>query len=214
METQKAKMDWAQTRRTLLERLRCTRTDEVSWYDFFDTYSRLIYSVARKSGLDHGDAEDIVQATTLKVSQYIDRFEFNPGRGKFRNWVCMITKQQIANHYRKRSRLPELAEWVPDAEDENPEIEDPVNQWDALWEREYLDHVNDLALSEVKKKVSPKQYQIFHLYCIKERAAKKIAMMLGISANEVYLAKNRVLPLYEEAVNGVFGRCREPVLGP
>ena len=75
METEKVKMDWAHTRRTLLERLRRTRTDEVSWYDFFDTYSRLIYSVARKSGLNHDDAEDIVQATTIKVSQYIDHFE-------------------------------------------------------------------------------------------------------------------------------------------
>ena len=213
METKKAKMDWSQTRRTLLERLRRTRTDEVSWYDFFDTYSRLIYSVARKSGLGHGDAEDIVQATTLKVSQYINRFEFNPGRGKFRNWVCMITKQQIANHYRKLNRLPELAEWEPNEDEEGPEIEDPVNQWDALWEREYLDHVNDLALSEVKKKVSPKQYQIFHLYCIKDRDVKKIAVMLGISTNEVYLAKNRVLPLYEESVQKVFGECREPVIG-
>ena len=63
-------MNWAHTRRTLLERLRRTRTDEAGWYDFFDTYSRLIYSVARKSGLGHSDAEDMVQATTLKVAQY------------------------------------------------------------------------------------------------------------------------------------------------
>ena len=113
METTKAKINWDHTRRTLLERLRRTRTDEAGWYDFFDTYSRLIYSVARKSGLEHSDAEDMVQATTLKVSQYIQRFEINPGRGKFRNWVCMITKQQIANHYRKLHRKPPLAEWVP-----------------------------------------------------------------------------------------------------
>jgi len=75
METTKAKMNWAHTRRTLLERLRRTRTDEAGWYDFFDTYSRLIYSVARKSGLGHSDAEDMVQSTTLKVAQYIQRFE-------------------------------------------------------------------------------------------------------------------------------------------
>ena len=75
-------MNWDNTRRTLLERLRRTRTDEAGWYDFFDTYSRLIYSVARKSGLGHSDAEDMVQSTTLKVAQYIQRFEINPGRGK------------------------------------------------------------------------------------------------------------------------------------
>lgn len=211
METTKAKMNWAHTRRTLLERLRRTRTDEAGWYDFFDTYSRLIYSVARKSGLENSDAEDIVQATTLKVVQYIQRFEVNPGRGKFRNWVCMITKQQIANHYRKLHRQPPVAEWEPTEEGAEPEIEDPVNQWDALWENEFIAHINDLALAEVKKKVSPKQYQIFHLYCIKEQDVKRIATLLGVSPNEVYLAKNRVQPLYEEASRRILDDAREAV---
>ena len=206
-----AKMNWAHTRRTLLERLRRTRTDESSWYDFFETYSRLIYSVARKSGLSHADAEDIVQSATLKVAQYIGRFEFNPGRGKFRNWVCLITKQQIANHFRKANRLPPLAEWEPGTgEDAEPEIEDPVSQWDVLWDREYLAHINELALAEVKQKVSPKQYQIFHLYCIREQDPARIASLLGVSANEVYLAKNRVLPIYEAATRAIHGEVAEP----
>jgi len=185
METTAAKINWARTRRTLLERLRRTRTDEAGWYDFFDTYSRLIYSVARKSGLAHADAEDVVQATVLKVSQYISGFEVNPDRGKFRNWVCLITKQQIANHYRRANRLPPIDEPAPDADHTLPEIEDPVNQWDEIWDSEYFGHASELALAEVKRKVSPKQYQIFHLYCIKQHDVKQIARMLDVSPNEV-----------------------------
>ena len=199
METTSVKNSWSNTRRTLLERLRRTRTNEGSWYEFFDTYSRLIYSVARKSGLSHADAEDIVQSTVLKISQYIGRFEPNPARGKFRNWVCLITKQQIANHYRRANRLPPIEEPAPDADHALPEIEDPVNQWNEIWDAEYFGHASDLALAEVKSKISPKQYQIFHLYCIKQHDVKQIAQMLGVSPNEVYLAKNRVLPMYEEA---------------
>ena len=190
---------WAQTRRTLLERLRRTRVDEGSWYDFFDTYSRLIYSVARKSGLGHADAEDVVQATVLKVSRYIGRFEVDPGRGRFRNWVCLITKQQIANHYRKARRLPPIEEPDPANVEALPEIEDPVDQWESLWDNEVLEHANDMALAQVKQRVSPKQYQVFHLYCVKGHDVKQITTMLGVSANEVYLAKNRVLPIYEAA---------------
>lgn len=190
---------WAQTRRTLLERLRRTRVDEGSWYDFFDTYSRLIYSVARKSGLGHADAEDVVQATVLKVSRYISRFEVDPGRGRFRNWVCLITKQQIANHYRKARRLPPIEEPDPANVEALPEIEDPVDQWETLWDNEVLEHANDMALAQVKQRVSPKQYQVFHLYCVKGHDVKQITAMLGVSANEVYLAKNRVLPIYKVA---------------
>ena len=199
METKGDKIMWAQTRRTLLERLRRTRVDEGSWYDFFDTYSRLIYSVARKSGLGHADAEDVVQATVLKVSRYIGRFEVDPGRGRFRNWVCLITKQQIANHYRKARRLPPIEEPDPANVEALPEIEDPVDQWETLWDNEVLEHANDMAQAQVKQRVSPKQYQVFHLYCVKGHDVKQITTMLGVSANEVYLAKNRVLPIYEAA---------------
>ena len=209
MESTETKIMWAQTRRTLLARLRSTSVDEASWYDFFDTYSRLIYSVARKSGLNHADAEDILQATVLKVSRYIGRFEIDPGRGRFRNWVCLITKQQIANHYRKARHLPLIEEPEPSAEDAFPEIEDPVNQWGKIWDAEYFGHANEMALAQVKQKVSPKQYQIFHLYCIKQRDVKQITAMLDVTANDVYLAKNRVLPLYEAAAREVFATASD-----
>ena len=200
METRTAVDNWARTRRTLLARLRRTRIDEVCWSEFFDAYSRLIFSVAHKSGLSHGDSEDIVQATVLKVSQYIDRFDFNPDRGKFRNWVCMITKQQIANHYRKANCQSLIDGWNPDDADDSPEIEAPVNRWDEIWDGEYLGYLNGMALAKVKRKVSPKQYQIFHLYCIKELTMEKIVEILDVSPNEVYLAKNRVMPIYEGAL--------------
>ena len=80
-----------------------------------------------------------------------------------------------------------------------PEIEDPVNQWNEIWDSEYIGYLNGMALSEVKRKVSPKQYQIFHLYCVKDLSVDKIVGILDVSPNEVYLAKNRVMPLYEEA---------------
>ncbi len=199
MDTTTAKNNWVKTRRTLLNRLRRTCTDETCWHEFFDAYSKLIFSVARKSGLSHVDSEDIVQITVLKISKYIDRFEFNPTRGKFRNWVCMITKQQIANHYRKVNRQPPIGEFESDDPESMPEIEDPVNQWNEIWDNEYMGYLNGIALSEVKRKVSPKQYQIFHLYCVKGLSVEKIVETLDVSSNEVYLAKNRVMPIYEEA---------------
>ena len=42
--------DWIPTRQSLLSRLR-DWDDKESWEDFFNTYWRLIYNVARQSGL-------------------------------------------------------------------------------------------------------------------------------------------------------------------
>src|ERR1035441_10986227 len=52
------------TRYTLLSRLE-DRGDQDSWKDFFDTYWRLIYSVAVKSGLTEAEAQDVVQETII-----------------------------------------------------------------------------------------------------------------------------------------------------
>jgi RNA polymerase sigma-70 factor (ECF subfamily) len=112
----------------------------------------------------------------------------------------MIAKQQIANHYRKVNRQPLIDEWDPDDADSTPEIEDPVNRWEEIWDDEYIGYLNGMALAKVKRKVSPKQYQIFHLYCIKELTSEKVAEILDVNPNEVYLAKNRVKPIYEEAL--------------
>ena len=49
-----------------------------------------------------------------------------------------------------------------------------------------------MALTKVKGQVSPKQYQIFDYYVVKQWDAKKVQEHLGVSMAQVYLAKHRV----------------------
>ena len=53
------------TRYSLLSRLQ-NWDDQESWKDFFDTYWRLIYAVAIKSGLTDAEAQDVVQETVVR----------------------------------------------------------------------------------------------------------------------------------------------------
>ena len=55
------------TRRSLLSRLK-NWNDQASWQDFFDTYWKLIYSVARQSGLHDAEAQDVLQEVLLVVA--------------------------------------------------------------------------------------------------------------------------------------------------
>lgn len=57
---------YLETRSTLLIRLK-SKDDEDGWLEFFALYWRLIYNVARRAGLGHEDAQDIVQETILQV---------------------------------------------------------------------------------------------------------------------------------------------------
>ena len=56
------------TRRSLLSRLR-DLDDRESWRTFFDLYWRMLYNVARRSGLGEADAEDVVQETVVAVAR-------------------------------------------------------------------------------------------------------------------------------------------------
>jgi hypothetical protein len=55
------------TRSSLIQRLRDWE-DHGSWQDFFDTYWKLIYAVAIKSGLSEAEARDVVQETVVSTT--------------------------------------------------------------------------------------------------------------------------------------------------
>ena len=66
------------TRQSLLLRLR-NLEDQLSWQEFFDRYWKLIYSVARRSGLSDAEAQDVVQETIISVSKKIAGFAAKQG---------------------------------------------------------------------------------------------------------------------------------------
>src|SRR5688572_15927585 len=82
------------TRRSLLSRLR-NMGDDDSWRAFFDAYWRLIYNVARKSGLSDEDAQDVVQETVISVAKKMPEFRYDPAKGSFKSWLLIITHRRI-----------------------------------------------------------------------------------------------------------------------
>lgn len=74
--------DLIPTRETLLSRLR-DLSDASAWQEFFQTYWRLIYNVARKAGFADAAAQDIVQDTFVTLSRYIPDFKYKPEVGSF-----------------------------------------------------------------------------------------------------------------------------------
>ena len=87
------------TRESLVGRL-VNLDDRKRWQEFFDTYWRLIYSVARKSGLTDAEAQDVVQETVITVAKNISKYEREAG--SFKGWLLHITRWRIADQFRKR----------------------------------------------------------------------------------------------------------------
>src|SRR5436189_3527810 len=91
------------TRKSLLSRLK-NCDDQESWRDFFDTYGKLLYGLARKSGLSDAEAQDAVQETLMAVAKEMPDFKYDPARGSFKGWLLEITRRRIANQVRRRAK--------------------------------------------------------------------------------------------------------------
>src|SRR6266581_3785702 len=89
------------TRRSLVDRL-ANWDDRKRWQEFFDTYWKLIYSAARKSGLTDAEAQEVVQETIITVAKNIDKLKYDPAIGSFKGWLLQITRWRIADQFRKR----------------------------------------------------------------------------------------------------------------
>lgn len=205
------KEQFAQTRRSLIERL-ADWEDQRTWEDFYQTYWRLIYSVSTKSGLTHDEAFDVVQETVLSVAkQWKKGQQYNPDKGSFKTWLMNITRWRIADQFRKKQRNPAAmnqAGGTPDGDGdfrdtatvERMEGMDGGEVLDRMWENEWKANLSQVAIERVKKLVSPKQYQIFHAYVIKEWDTARVKKELGVSQSQVYLAKHRVGGLIKKEI--------------
>lgn len=189
------KQGFAKTRKSLIARLD-NWEDQRTWDEFYQTYWRLIYSVAMKSGLRSEEAFDCVQETILSIAKQSKKQLYDPKQGSFKTWLMNMTRWRINDQFRKRKKDTAMFESGGDVDRKTAvidRVEDPKGDvLDRLWETEWKRNLADAALARVKLQVSPKQYQIFDYYVVKQWDAKKVQDRLGVSMAQVYLAKHRV----------------------
>lgn len=195
--------DYLPTRQSLLERLK-NLEDQTSWQTFFKQYWKLIYSVARRSGLSDAEAQDVVQETVICVSRNIQGLAYDPAYGSFKGWLKRLTQWRVGDYVRKKQyqhqgrRMPKEAP-LDTALAEI--LEDPIGQSvEQAWDEEWKSNLLELAMQSVKQQVSPGQFQIFYYHVAKKLPAKQVAQRLGAKLSEVYLAKYKVSALVKKAI--------------
>ena len=186
---------YARTRKSLIARLE-NWDDQRTWDEFYQTYWRLIYSGGLKAGLRSEEAFDVVQETILSIAKQSKKRLYDPERGSFKTWLMNMTRWRINDQFRKRKKDTAMAEaeWNDDRKTAVIDrFEDPKGDLlERMWNVEWKKNLADAALARVKAQVSPKQYQVFDYYVVKQWEAKKVQAHLGVSMAQVYLAKHRV----------------------
>lgn len=199
------------TRGTLLARLK-NWDDADSWQDFSRTYERLILGVARKSGLDEAECQDVLQEVLLSVAKTIEGFESDPKRGSFKSWLLNLTRWRITDQVRKRHGLRSTSASPVHPPDETATVErvpDPGGAgFEQTWEQEWQLSVMEAAIDRLRRRVKPKHFQIFDLYNQRQWSPERVARELGITRVQVYLVHHRLTKLLREEAARIEDKLR------
>ncbi|MBN2578738.1 MAG: sigma-70 family RNA polymerase sigma factor [Pirellulales bacterium] len=178
----------SQTRATLLEQLR-DGANPLAWDEFFDRYWRLIFTFARRRGCADHTAEEIVQEVMVKVFQQRDVFRYDPRRGRFRDWLGMLVRNQVAEYRRRPAQRlrgaggssVEVAAEV-EANDETP---------DAAWQSAFEQSLLGVLLDVLRREMNPRDYLAFELLTLGQLAGAEVAKITGLTRNAAYKARKR-----------------------
>jgi RNA polymerase sigma-70 factor (ECF subfamily) len=191
------------TRQSLLSRLRDCE-DQEGWREFFETYWRLIYKVAREAGLDEFKAQDVVQTTFIYLARRMPKFRYDRARGSFKAWLLRVTRSRISVLRRgPGARETLLPEFDPDEDDTDAwdSLPDPsADVLDEIWQREWEQNIIQAALRRIRVRVSAQQLLIFEMAALRGVPLNQVARTLEVSLMQVYLARHRVGKLFKAEV--------------
>jgi len=187
---------------TLVARIK-NADDGDSWKRFYDFYSAVIRSMARKAGLGDDEAQDVLQETMASVAKNIGKFKPSPEHGSFRGWLLQMARWRIQDQFRKRLRFATVGDSASESSTTSliERIPDPRElDFSALGEAEVQDRLKQDALKELQLQVKAEHFQIFHLLVVEQKSVSDVAKIVGRSAAQIYLIKHRLSKTLKDIV--------------
>ena len=177
------------TSASLLLRIR-DPNDSDSWQQFESVYAPVIRSYCRRRGFQSSDIDDIAQEVMTAVSGAIQKFEYEPAKGRFRGWLATVTANKLRNFAAKSSiKREQFSDYV----DQLADSPDSDSQWTEL----FMQQVFKAAQQKVRSEVGGKTWECFERTWIQNQTAAEVAEQLDIPIHSVYVNKSRVLKRLE-----------------
>lgn len=162
-----------------------------AWRRLASLYAPLVYSWARRAGLQAEDAADVVQEVFRAVLKHIANYESGSHGGSFRGWLWTITRNKIKDHWRSQQRQPQAVGGA-DAHErllQLPVPEDLMDEEPAGADGGVLQR----GLELIRGRFEDRTWQAFWQVTAEGREPADVAAALGMSVNAVYVARSRVL---------------------
>ena len=191
-------MNVPDTRPSLLLRVRNTR-DVGAWEEFAEIYRPVILRLARVKGLQHADAEDLVQTVMWAVSRAVERWVPDPSRGRFRTWLQTIARNALFNAMTRGIRGQAAADSAIDLLLEQCPDERGVDS--RLLTVEYQRQVFLSAARQLRVEFSDETWQSFWRTAVDGIDVDVVARELGRTRGSVYASRSRVMKRLKEVID-------------
>jgi RNA polymerase sigma-70 factor (ECF subfamily) len=180
------------THTTLLQKL-SAGSDPTAWREFCDRYGELIRNFARRRGLQSSDCDDVVQEVLLGLSKAMPDFVYDPAKGTFRGYLKTFVSRAVFKRFRQKR---------PDAGQSEVERVAAESTEEEIWEEEWRDYHIRIAMRAIDAEFGPRHRAAFESYAVDGRGAAETAEMLGLSVDNVYQIKSRILRRLTELIEG------------
>lgn len=187
------------TKNSLLTKIR--KGDEFGWEEFYETYFPLIWIRGREDhGLSRTETEDLAQDVMVSVFSISGRFEYDPAKGRFRDYLRTIIDRRAYDIMRKRDGARNTTDlgldssWMSSLPDEKESQDD---KWQSKWQ----EHILKQALIDLRSRIEPRTYQAFELYMLQGWKLAKVAEFLKMSPNSVSVARNRAIATIKDIIS-------------
>jgi RNA polymerase sigma-70 factor, ECF subfamily len=179
--------------------------NRAAWSEFDRRYRPILVGFLRRMGLNETDAADVAQETlTCFVQDYRQR-KYDRQHGRLRSWLIGIARCRLGDMRRAVGRRREVRG--------NSAIEGMPNEADAesIWDTEERRFMFEQAINELRQttRFNERTLEAFERVALRREPVETVAAQLGLSPQEIYNAKNRVVERLREIVK----RYEENFLG-
>lgn len=171
--------------------------DAAAWTEFLGIYEPVVFRMARRRGLQHADAHDVMQQVFLSISKSIQGWIPGELQPPFRAWVTTIARNAITKSLTRRPRdlasgstsMVELLDAQADQHETTAEILTEARKELVRW-----------ATAQIRSDFSEATWNAFWLTTIEGMSIADVAKSTGRSTGALYVARYRVIARLKEKV--------------
>lgn len=192
------------TSTSLLDGLK-DRANNKAWGEIDSRYRPVIVGFARGLGLGEEEAIDVAQQTLAEFSRDYLAGKYARGKGRLGSWLMAIAHHRAIDALRTRARRRDWrgeSAYIDKAEQEH------LTQ---TWTSAQRLTIRDEAMRRLREgsKMEEKTVKAFELVAMRNMPVVEVAKECGMTADEVYVAKNRVTKRLREIVSEMTGAYEE-----